>query len=98
MALNLKNMTSTNKIIELSSLIARETALINDFLVRNKLPTPSLDANALQSIPIPDSATNIKAARVAVIEACSELEALMTGPKELLKFKVNSSRSIHDEL
>ncbi|KAI1651918.1 S-adenosyl-L-methionine-dependent methyltransferase [Daldinia loculata] len=87
-------MASTNKIIELSSLIARETALINDFLVRNKLPTPSLDANALQSIPIPDSATDIKAARIAVIEACSELEALMTGPKELLKFKWTAYASV----
>ncbi|KAI1204780.1 S-adenosyl-L-methionine-dependent methyltransferase [Annulohypoxylon truncatum] len=87
-------MASTNRIIELSSLIARETALINDFLVKNNLPTPSLDADALQSIPIPDSATDIEAARTAVIEACSELKALMTGPKELLRFKWTAYASV----
>ncbi|OTA92758.1 hypothetical protein M434DRAFT_31515 [Hypoxylon sp. CO27-5] len=80
-------MASTNKIIELSSLIAEKTAVVNDFLVRNKLPTPSLDADALCSIPIPEDATEVKEARAAVIDACSELKALMTGPKELLKFK-----------
>ncbi|XXH02516.1 hypothetical protein Hte_008892 [Hypoxylon texense] len=79
-------MASTDRIIELSSLIAKETAVINDFLVQNQLPTPSLDAHALKSIPIPEDATEVQAARSAVIEACSELKALMTGPKELLKF------------
>jgi hypothetical protein len=74
--------------MELCSLIARETSKINDYLVANNLPTPSLDVDALPAIPIPDDATDIKAARLAVIEACSELQALMTGPKELLRFKV----------
>ncbi|OTA98103.1 hypothetical protein M426DRAFT_17763 [Hypoxylon sp. CI-4A] len=73
------------KIIELSSLIARETAIITDFLVKNKLPTPSLDAHALESIPIPEEATELHVARSAVIRACLELKALMMGPKELIK-------------
>ncbi len=81
-------MAPTNRIIELSSLIATETARINNFLATNNLPTPSLEADALPSIPIPDGSTEIKAARAAVIKACSELKALLTGPKELLSFKV----------
>ncbi|KAI1759594.1 S-adenosyl-L-methionine-dependent methyltransferase [Hypoxylon sp. FL1150] len=79
-------MATAGRILELSSLIARETAIVNDFLVQNQLPTPSLDAFALKSMPIPEEAIQIHAARNAVIEACSELKALMTGPKELLKF------------
>lgn len=80
-----------NRIIELSSPIAKETAIINNFLVSKGAPPPSLDADALQSVPIPDEATDIKAARLAVTEACSELEALLTGPRELLRFKVGSA-------
>ncbi|KAI1846473.1 hypothetical protein JX266_007370 [Neoarthrinium moseri] len=38
-------------------------------------------------MPIPDDATDIKAARSAVIEASTELKALLTGPKELLTFQ-----------
>ncbi|KAI1387569.1 S-adenosyl-L-methionine-dependent methyltransferase [Hypoxylon trugodes] len=79
-------MASPNRIVELSSLIAKETAVIDGFLTRNQLPTPSLDAYALKSIPIPEEATEIHTARRALIEACSELKALMTGPKDLLKF------------
>jgi hypothetical protein len=82
-------MASPNRIVELSSIIAAETKKVNAFLIENNLATPSLDADALHTIPIPDSAEHIKAARAAVIEACSELKALMTGPKELLRFKVS---------
>lgn len=81
-------MSSTNRIVELSSIIARDTALINDFLVANKAPTPSLNEDALPAIPLPDDATEIKAARSRVIESCAELKALLTGPKELLRFQV----------
>ncbi|CAJ2502041.1 Uu.00g048940.m01.CDS01 [Anthostomella pinea] len=87
-------MASANKIMELSMLIASKTAIVNDFLTSNKSPTPSLDADALQSIPIPDEATEIKAARLSVIEVCSELEALMTGPKELVRFKYTAWVSV----
>ncbi|KAI0602839.1 S-adenosyl-L-methionine-dependent methyltransferase [Biscogniauxia sp. FL1348] len=80
-------MDSTNRIVELSSLIARETAVVNDFLVKNRLPTPSLEVGALASLPIPEDATEVRKAQAAVIEACSELKSLMTGPKELLRFK-----------
>ncbi|KAJ8131865.1 hypothetical protein O1611_g1765 [Lasiodiplodia mahajangana] len=80
-------MAAQNRIIELSSLIAQKTALIDDYFTRNGLPTPSLDANAPHLLSIPDGAVDIQAARNAVIDACSELKALLTGPRDLLKFK-----------
>ncbi|KAI1367594.1 S-adenosyl-L-methionine-dependent methyltransferase [Xylaria arbuscula] len=80
-------MTAKNKIVELSSFIAQQTALIDSFFEQNKLPTPSLEPDALPLLPIPDNAPDIKAARAAVINACSELKALLTGPRELLRFE-----------
>ncbi|KAI0151771.1 S-adenosyl-L-methionine-dependent methyltransferase [Xylariaceae sp. FL1272] len=79
-------MMSTNRIAQLSTLIARNTALIDDYFVKNKQPSPSLEADALPELPIADDAVDIKAARSAVIEACAELKALLTGPKEMLSF------------
>jgi hypothetical protein len=81
-------MAQTNKIVELSLLIAQQTALINDYFEQNKLPTPSLDAHALQLLPIANGAAHVNAARDQVIEACSELKALLTGPRELVRFQV----------
>jgi hypothetical protein len=81
-------MSSPSKISQLSALIAEHTAAINNFFVENKLPNPSFEANALWSLPIPDDAEEIKAARLAVIEACAELQALVTGPKEFLRVNV----------
>ncbi|KAK8110682.1 O-methyltransferase-domain-containing protein [Apiospora kogelbergensis] len=77
---------ATTRIAELSSLIARETAKLDEFLRAENLPTPSLDENALESLPIPDRRPDIKEARLSVMEACSELKDLLTGPKELLRF------------
>ena len=88
-------MPTPNRIIELSTLIAKETAKLNQFFEQNALPTPSLEADALWSLPIPEDATDLKASRLAVISACSELKALMTGPKALLHFKVRYARQSH---
>ncbi|KAI1123316.1 S-adenosyl-L-methionine-dependent methyltransferase [Nemania abortiva] len=79
-------MGSANRIIELASLITRQTMVINNFFENNKLPPPSLELDSLQSPHIPDGATDIQAARDSVIAACSELKALLTGPQQLLKF------------
>lgn len=82
-------MSSRSRTQELSDIIAKNTEIVNSYLEENKLPTPSLDADAIWSIPIPDHETETKDARLAVIEACSELQALITGPKELLHFPVS---------
>jgi hypothetical protein len=39
-------------------------------------------------LPIPDDAEEIKAARLAIIEACAELQALVTGPRDFLNVNV----------
>jgi len=81
-------MANQTRIIELSSLIARETEKINNFFSARGLPAPSFDENAPISLPIPEDAKHILDARISVIEACSELKALLKGPKELLAFNV----------
>lgn len=82
-------MASGTRITELAALIAKKTAMIDEFLVGNDSPTPSLDADAPESLPIPAAAADIKAARLEVIEACSELAALLVGPRELLRVNVS---------
>ncbi|KAI1394365.1 S-adenosyl-L-methionine-dependent methyltransferase [Hypoxylon trugodes] len=87
-------MASPNRIMELSSLIAKETEKLNDFFVKNNLPTPSLDVDALWLLPIPADAADLEASRQAIVEACSELQDLMTGPKNLLRFKWTAYASV----
>ena len=87
-------MSSASKIVQLSALIAKHTTTINNFFVENKLPTPSFEADALWSLPIPDDAEEVKSARLAVIEACAELQALVTGPKEFLYVNVKNLLAI----
>ncbi|KAI1093832.1 S-adenosyl-L-methionine-dependent methyltransferase [Rostrohypoxylon terebratum] len=48
-------MAATHRIVELSKLIAKETTVVNGFLMNNELPTPSLDESAYLSVPIPDA-------------------------------------------
>ncbi|KAI2635108.1 S-adenosyl-L-methionine-dependent methyltransferase [Xylaria nigripes] len=86
-------MASSNRIVELAALIAKGTETINNYLVENNLPTPSLDEDA-PLIPIPDGAIDIKAVRTSVVDATSELRALLTGPKELLRFEWTSFASV----
>jgi len=82
-------MCVANKITELSAIIAKNTAIIDNYLTSICQSTPSLGPEALWSLPIPEDAVDIKAARLAVMEACSELKALVTGPKELLRFSAS---------
>jgi hypothetical protein len=77
-------MSHPTRISQLSSLIAEYTATIDNFFIEIKLQTPSFEADALASLPIPQDAEAVKAARLALIEACTELRDLVTGPKESL--------------
>lgn len=88
---NITNM-APNKIVELSSIISSNTQKVNDYLEKQGLPTPSLDASA-PAYPLRDDApTYIKDAALAAADACSELNALMTGPRELIRFNVSISK------
>ncbi|KAK8034305.1 hypothetical protein PG993_009300 [Apiospora rasikravindrae] len=75
---------STNRIVELSSKIAANTAKLNDYLVSKKLPTPSFDLNGPTDSLIPKHNTDMEAVRVAVIDDTLELRQLMLGPREYL--------------
>jgi hypothetical protein len=73
---------STSRIIELSQLIATNTAKVNDYLIANNLPTPSFDVDApLQSL-VPSNEPDIIFARDSAIQACVELRQLLLGPRE----------------
>ncbi|KAF2107053.1 S-adenosyl-L-methionine-dependent methyltransferase [Lophiotrema nucula] len=79
-------MATQNRILSLSNLIATNTGRISAYLEQHGLPTPSLDQNA-PGIPLPDSAPDeIKTLRTELIDACSELKDLITGPKDLMRF------------
>jgi hypothetical protein len=82
------------RITELSTLIAANTEQLNAYFAENNLPTPSFDASALATLPIPEARQDLESARIAVIEACSELSDLLSGPKELLNFKWTAYISI----
>ncbi|KAI9703100.1 MAG: hypothetical protein M1820_005972 [Bogoriella megaspora] len=77
-------MASISRIKQLAAMITKHTETVENFLEANNLPKPSLDADALWSVPIPEKELQAKEAQRSVIEACSELEALMIGPKKLL--------------
>ena len=82
-------MSSHSRTVELSSMIVRNTAKVNEFFSAKGLPPPSLDEDAPINLPIPEDAEAIKRARTEVIEACGQLSAIMRGPRELLSFNVS---------
>jgi hypothetical protein len=83
------HVMAPNKISELSTIIFTNTQKVDTYLTDRNLPTPSLDASA-SAYPIPDDApTEIKEAAVTAAEAYNELNALMTGPRELVRFNVS---------
>jgi hypothetical protein len=78
-----------NRIAELSTIISTYTKKVDTYLTDRNLPTPSLNADA-SAYPVPEDApSDIKEAATAAAEACSELDALMTGPRELVRFNVS---------
>ena len=79
-------MAAQNRVLVLSNLIATNTGRINAYLEENALPTPTLNESSPGNA-IPDSAPDkIKKLRTELIEACSELKDLITGPKDLVRF------------
>jgi hypothetical protein len=86
-------------ITELATRIAANTAIINAYLLEHSLPSPSFDVNAPSRSLIPSDASEIEAARVAVIDATLMLHDLMLGPKEyLLSFTVSIRKSSHGRI
>lgn len=78
-------MTQQNRIVELASIIHKNTIAVDEFLTSHGLPTPSLDIDAPAKIPIPEDAVETQAAHLSAIEAAAELQALLRGPAELVQ-------------
>ena len=81
-----------HRILELAKIISANTTLVDSHFDANGLPTPSLDVSAPAHLPIDEqSEPHIEKARLAVIEAADELQAIMKGPAELLAVGVSTS-------
>jgi hypothetical protein len=68
---------SSSKIVVLASSIEKNTRIVDDFLRKNDLPTPTFDSSYPPDLPLPPNITN---AKQDVLEAMDELEALLLGP------------------
>lgn len=69
-------------ITQLSSRIAENTAIVNDYLVSHNLPGPSFGLDGPEQLLPPDTPSEITSARQAVISDCLELRNLLLGPRE----------------
>ena len=75
---------ASGRVLELANMIAQNTATVNDYLLRNHLPTPSFDVTQPPIILINFQDKEVEEARMTVLEATTELNALMKGPVESL--------------
>jgi hypothetical protein len=83
-------MSNTNRVAELSALIAENTAKVNQYLASRDIHNISFDADVSPQIAQDEG---YSAPRDAVIEACNELSALLGGSfKILLAKNVNTNK------
>lgn len=74
-------MAASSRIVELSSAIHSNTAIVDEYLTSNALPPLSFGVDSPLKMDFPDS---IAAAKMAVLEAMDELKALMLGPVPMI--------------
>ena len=75
---------SSSRISELSSIIAKETAIVDGFFSSTNLPALSFEQDGPVKVPIPAHETDVLAAQEKVIASTQELHDLMKGPTEML--------------
>ncbi|MCJ1311317.1 hypothetical protein MMC25_004988 [Agyrium rufum] len=68
---------STSRIAELASIIASQTAVVDDYLTSRQLPTPSFEPSVSPRLILNPG---IAKPRQAILEATDELNALIQGP------------------
>ncbi|KAL9055574.1 MAG: hypothetical protein Q9162_003471 [Coniocarpon cinnabarinum] len=73
-------MASNKSIIDLANSIARDTALVDDYLTKNNIPKPSFHEDGPSLISIPPTAPDVLAAHVRALAATRELNILLQGP------------------
>lgn len=69
---------------ELSQRIAKNTALVEQWLVSKNHKMPSFNYDADGEFPDTDGAPEIEEARMAVIDDTSALHDLLLGPREVI--------------
>lgn len=70
---------------ELAKIIAVETERLEKYMTENDLPLPSLDPNG--PLDFPKLPEDIQQSRMEIIFATRELEALVHGPREDVRWK-----------
>lgn len=70
---------------ELTERIARNSALVEEWLSGNNLKAPSFDQDAEEEFPSTAGNTEIEAARLAVLEDTNTLHDMLLGPGEVLR-------------
>ena len=75
---------STTRIAELATLISKNTSIVDAYLKSHHLPTPSFNADASLTVPIPAHEKDVIHAQDIVIASTQELHNLMKGPTEML--------------
>lgn len=71
-----------SRIIELAGLISSNSQEIDNYLATNKLPSPSFNEDGPVKLNL---SAEIEGARIAVLNASAELQALLQGPDQLLR-------------
>jgi hypothetical protein len=66
-----------SEIVRWSNIIAENTKIYDDYFVQNNLPSPSHGLETPANVPLP---LEIQKARDTVMEATTELQALILGP------------------
>ncbi|CAG8956540.1 hypothetical protein HYFRA_00003929 [Hymenoscyphus fraxineus] len=91
-------MTSTSRILELSTIISTNTQKIDTYLLVNDLPQPSFQEHGPLKVLPDGSPPELEQARIEAVEASIELQQLLQGPDSLLTPTINSTAltAIHE--
>lgn len=79
-------VSRASRIARLAQIISGETTKVDDYVQSNGLPPLSFHPRAPRSCPVPSSAIDIQMSRKAVINATKELQMLMMGPRESMRW------------
>lgn len=74
----------TTRIVELSTIIAEKTKLVDEYFKKNGIPTPSFGVDGPARVMIPPTEKEASEAHTAVLGATKELNCLLTGPTGVL--------------
>ncbi|KAL3422651.1 o-methyltransferase [Phlyctema vagabunda] len=92
----LQQQRKTSDLVELAAVITRETEKLNGYLRDRGLPTPGFDIDS--PLNFPSLPADIKRARESVVQATKDLNDLVTGPEESIRYMAwdhNNSLSLH---